>query len=107
MKVPDRGNIIVMNFSPTVGHEQSGIRPAIVVTPAEFNEQGLAFVCPITNTRRGHFFEIEVRGQKTDGVALLYNLRSIDYVSRGAKIVDKVDKKTLREILDKVKIILE
>jgi mRNA interferase MazF len=107
MKIPERGDIVAMDFSPTVGHEQGGYRPAIVLTESDFNREGMVFVCPITNTERGHFFEIKINTDNTKGVVLAYHLRAIDYVSRKGKIVDKVDKKTLDEVLDKVKIILE
>ena len=105
--IPERGDIVVLNFSPIVGHEQGGKRPAIVISDANFNCEGMAFMCPITSTERGHFFEVEIRTENTKGVALVPQLTSIDFIARKAKIVDKVDRKTLEEVLDKVKIILE
>lgn len=106
MKIPERGDIIVFDFSPTSGHEQSGIRPAIVLTNIDFNRGGLVFVCPITSTERGHFFEVKVEAKETRGVILVHQLRSIDYVSRNVKIVDRANTSTTKEVIDKVKIIL-
>ena len=107
MKIPERGDIVVFDFSPTSGHEQSGVRPAVVLTRADFNQEGLVFVCPITSTERGHFFEVKINTKKTTGVVLVHNLRSIDYVARKAIIVDKASQEVLEEVIDKVKIILE
>ena len=35
--VPSRGDIVWMNFTPQTGHEQAGHRPALVVSPREYN----------------------------------------------------------------------
>ncbi len=49
--VPDRGDVIQVNFDPQAGHEQKGRRPALVLSPRAYNEKvGLAILCPITST---------------------------------------------------------
>ncbi|MFO0697848.1 MAG: type II toxin-antitoxin system PemK/MazF family toxin [Nitrospira sp.] len=35
--VPDRGNIVWLQFNPQAGHEQAGHRPALVLSPASYN----------------------------------------------------------------------
>lgn len=107
INIPDRGDVVTLNFSPIVGHEQGGHRPAVVLSDAEFNRAGMAFMCPITSTEREHFFEVKVRAKNTTGVVLVTQLTSIDFLARKVKIVDKVDPSTVNEVLDKVKIILE
>ena len=48
--VPDRGDIVWLQFNPQSGHEQSGKRPALTLSPKEYNQKvGLAIFCPITN----------------------------------------------------------
>ena len=106
MKIPEKGDIIVLDFSPSVGHEQGGTRPALVISDVKFNERGMVFVCPITSTERGHFFETKLDTTKTKGVVLSFQLRSMDFRARKAKIVDRVDASTLEEVIDKVKILL-
>jgi len=105
--IPQRGDIIVCNFSPTSGHEQKGNRPALVVSGKEFNESGLAIVCPITSKEKGYYFEVPIKTKKTSGTVLSYQTRTIDYVSRNAKIVDKIGEEKIREVVEKIKIILE
>lgn len=53
--IPRQGDIIKMNFNPTLGHEQQGRRQALVVGNDSYNNfaQGVAMVCPITNTNKG------------------------------------------------------
>lgn len=53
--VPRRGDVIRLDFNPQTGHEQAGRRPAIVLSPLEYNRKvGLAVVCPITNEQKGY-----------------------------------------------------
>ncbi|MFN8512602.1 MAG: type II toxin-antitoxin system PemK/MazF family toxin [Chloroflexia bacterium] len=51
--VPSRGEIIWLTFDPQAGHEQAGRRPALAVSPANYNGRvGLVLACPITSRRR-------------------------------------------------------
>ena len=47
--VPQQGDAVWLNFNPQAGHEQAGHRPALILTPAAYNQKvGLAILCPIT-----------------------------------------------------------
>ena len=49
-----------MDFDPQQGHEQSGRRPALVISNDILNHHSsMAMVCPITNTNKHHPFHIE------------------------------------------------
>ena len=76
---PLRWAIVIVDFDPTVGHEQRGRRRALVVSYEPFHRSGLATVCPITT--RGPKYPGEVRipaGQTADGLILVHQLRTID-----------------------------
>jgi mRNA interferase MazF len=48
--IPEKGDIIKFNFDPTLGREQAGYRPALIITPQSFNRATqMALVCPITS----------------------------------------------------------
>ena len=48
--IPDMGHIVWLEFSPQAGHEQAGHRPALVLSPGNYNEMtSLALFCPITS----------------------------------------------------------
>jgi mRNA interferase MazF len=52
--VPDRGDVVWLDFTPQAGHEQAGRRPAVVLSPVVYNKKvGLALLCPITNQVKG------------------------------------------------------
>ncbi len=78
--IPDRGDVIMLSFDPTLGHEQAGFRPAVVLSPDIYNKaSGLCLVCPITTKIKGYPFEVNLDGAKTAGVALADQIRFIDW----------------------------
>ena len=89
MSVPDRGDVILLDFDPQVGREQMKRRPALVLSPATFNEVfGLAFVAPVTSKPRGHAFEVKLPpGCGAKGVAMVHQLKSFDWRARRARKV--------------------
>ncbi|HOD58936.1 MAG TPA: type II toxin-antitoxin system PemK/MazF family toxin [Rectinema sp.] len=57
--VPERGDIVWLDFKPQLGHEQRGRRPALTISHRAYNEKvGLAHFCPITSTIKGYPFEV-------------------------------------------------
>ena len=48
--VPDAGDIVWLNFTPQAGHEQAGHRPALVLSPAAYNDKTSLMICgPLTS----------------------------------------------------------
>ena len=82
--VPDAGDIIWTDFDPRVGREQSGRRPALVVSPAAlFAVSGFVIVCPITRTIRDFGSSVLLpSGLAVGGEVLTYQVRSIDTLAR-------------------------
>jgi len=105
---PARGDFIYLDFTPHAGREQAGRRPALVVSPRNFNiATGLFFVCPISNQVTGSPFEVQVpRGAKLTGVILSDQLRSLDWLSRNASFHSSADQGTLCEVLGRLEAIL-
>ena len=79
---PLRWAIVIVDFDPTVGHEQRGRRRALVVSYEPFHRSGLATVCPITTRPPKFPGEVPIpeghAGQTKDGVILVHQLRTID-----------------------------
>ena len=88
--VPDKGDIVLLDFDPSAGKEIIKRRPALVISRQSFNDHaGFSLVAPITNTIRGVGLEIPLQGTATNGVVLMYQLRSLDVVSRNVSFVEK------------------
>lgn len=105
--VPDRGDIIWLNFTPQAGHEQKGLRPAIVISPKEYNKKTeLALCCPITSNIKGYPFEVLVNGKKINGAVLSDHIKNLDWKVRKAKFIEKAHPSVLNECIDKVSLLI-
>lgn len=106
--VPDRGDAIWLHFEPQAGREQSGRRPAVVLSPRDYNERvSLALVCPITSQRKGYPFEVDVPPSSgLSGVVLSDQLRSLNWRARKAEFIGKVGAAVLADIVQKVSLLI-
>ena len=83
----NQGDIITLDFDPQQGHEQSGRRPALVISNDILNHHSsMAMVCPITNTNKHHPFHIELDDRTdTTGVILCDQAKMLDIKARNGK----------------------
>lgn len=90
MYIPDRGDIIWLDFEPSVGKENTKRRPAYVVSRKAFNEHtGFALVAPITSTVRNVRLEVVLEGTETEGAISSYQMKSFDFAQRQATLIEK------------------
>ena len=104
---PERGDIIRLDFDPSVGKEIDKLqRLALVLSPLAFNKSmGLAFVAPITNTIRNIPMEVSLPDKmETTGVIQPWQTRSYDWIERRAKFIEKLDAKSTQRVFDYVKL---
>lgn len=101
MVIPDRGDIAYLDFRPQSAHEQSGRRPALVLSPYSYNAKTkLPFVIPISSKDKGFPLHIQLQGTtKIQGFALIEHLRSVDFAARNGDVVDRVDTQTVDSVL--------
>ena len=107
-RVPHRGDLVWLRFSPQEGHEQAGHRPALVLSPAEYNEKSsVALFCPITSTVKGYPFEVELPpGGMIRGVVLADQVRSLDWRARRLKFAAAAPRQVVGEVLGKLNALL-
>ena len=96
--VPSTGDIIWIQFDPQIGREQAGHRPAVVLTPADYNlRSGLLLCVPLTTRTKDYPFEVPIGG-KRPGVALVDHVKSLDWRGRGATHKGRVTAAELEDI---------
>ncbi|MBV8042432.1 type II toxin-antitoxin system PemK/MazF family toxin [Pluralibacter sp.] len=108
----DRGEIWLVSLDPTAGHEQSGKRPVLIVSPAAFNRiTRLPVVLPITNG--GHFartagfaVSLDGAGTKTTGVIRCDQPRTIDMAARNGKRLECLPDSIINDVLARLATIL-
>lgn len=101
--IPDKGDLVWINFQPTMGHEQSGRRPALILSPKAYNSvTGLAIACPITSRAKGYPFEVALpESSHVIGVVLADHIRNLDWRGRQCELIERVTDSTLRDTLTK------
>ncbi|MGH7158127.1 MAG: endoribonuclease MazF [Candidatus Saccharimonadales bacterium] len=98
MFVPNRGDIVWVNFDPTVGHEQAGKRPALILTGKYYNgKTGLMITCPITSKVKDFPFEVRLTTPKINGVVLASQVKTLDWRARQVSLAAKAPKRVVEE----------
>ena len=96
----DAGDLVWVELDPVRGREQSGRRPAVVITPAAYHEvSGLAVVCPITANPGPWPFKVPLPDAlEIKGAVLVDQVRAVDRVQRIFGRAGRVPDETLARI---------
>ena len=93
-----------ITLNPQSGHEQTGRRPALVLTPESYNgKTGLAIFCPVTSQIKGYPFEVLLpEGLTVKGAILSDQVKSLDWRARSAELICALPEETIAEVLMKL-----
>jgi len=107
--VPSSGDLVWINFDPQAGSEQSGRRPALVLSGETYNRRtGLALFCPITSRVKGYPFELTLpAGLSIKGVVLVDQVRSLDWRVRQVEPAGVVPASILEMVHQKLDVLME
>lgn len=100
-----------MDLSPTRGHEQTGTRPALVVSVDAFNQgpADLVVVLPVTSQSKGIPFHVKIEppegGLALRSFAKCEDVRSISKLRLKGRL-GSVSTGTMAEIEDRLRILL-
>jgi mRNA interferase MazF len=101
---PKRGDICYVSFDPSLGHEQRGRRPALVISNTNnTNVSGMALLCPISTQIKGYPFEVRVETEKTNGVVLVDQIKALDIMHRAVEYFDTAP----ASVVEKVRTLLD
>ncbi|MFZ2737311.1 MAG: endoribonuclease MazF [Burkholderiaceae bacterium] len=106
--VPDAGEVVLLEFDPQAGHEQAGHRPALVISPANYNDKtGLMVCCPLSSQIKGYPFEVLTQVDGIDCAVLSDQVKSLDWKARKAKKKAVVSSKVMLHVRAKIKALLQ
>jgi mRNA interferase MazF len=104
--VPDAGDIVWLRFDPHAGHEQSGHRPAVVLSPAAYNgKTSLMVCCPMTMQIKNYPFEVVIAGA-TPSAVLADQVKSLDWRMRRARRKGSISPSELAEVRAKIRALI-
>jgi mRNA interferase MazF len=103
-RTPERGDLVWLRFDPQAGSEQAGRRPALVLSPSQYNRRaGLALFCPVTSRLQGYPFEVPLpEGLGIEGAVLCDQIKSLDWRARQSQRIASVSREVLEEVTGRV-----
>jgi len=106
--IPERGDLIWLDFQPQSGHEQGGRRPAVVLSPRAYNGKvGLAILCPVTKQAKGYPFEVELPADlEVTGVVLADHIKNLDWQARRAAFICRLPDRLIKDIFAKLAVLI-
>lgn len=98
--VPHKGDIIWIDFNPSAGKEIKKRRSGLVVSSYLFNQSTrFAVICPITSTHKNYPDRFNLKDtSKIKGQVLVSQLKSLDYIERNGKFIEKIPTNDLQQI---------
>lgn len=100
-----QGQILKVNLNPTIGHEQSGYRLALIISNEDFNNYtNLCIVCPISNTNNNFPLHIPLdKRTQTMGFVLCEHLKTLNLNARKTIYIEDIPKDILTKVIKIIK----
>jgi mRNA interferase ChpB len=109
---PARGDIVHVQFDPASGQEMKGPHFGLVVSAKEFNQRGLAMICPISQGEAaaartyGTIVTLTGSGTDTQGAIHCHQLKSLDWRVRKVSLKEIAPAVILDEVAARIEAIL-
>lgn len=107
MQIPDRGDLVYLDFNRHTGREQAGRRP-VVLSPQSFNQTtGYASVCPISRTDGKWGFHVHLPdGLEVNGIVITDQVKNLDFLARNMEIKGQAPEDIVNTCLKKIRTFL-
>ena len=99
--VPQRGDVVWIDFDPQAGHEQAGRRPALILSDKKYNgRSSLVVLCPITSQHKPYPFIVALPPAllPKESYVLADQVKSLDWRQRNASFITKAPANSVEEV---------
>jgi mRNA interferase MazF len=101
--VPERNDMVWLDFEPTKGKEVGKYRPALVLSSKAYNQQtGLLICCPISSSIRGFPTEVPVRNLEVPSVVAASLIQTLSWRERKAKRIADAETGVIEQVLQRL-----
>jgi mRNA interferase MazF len=101
--IPERNEIIWLDFEPTKGKEVGKYRPALVLSSKQYNKQtGLLICCPISTSIRGTATEVSVDNLDQPSVVASSLIQTLSWKDRKANFIAKAETGVMDQVLVRI-----
>ncbi|NQT60433.1 MAG: type II toxin-antitoxin system PemK/MazF family toxin [Bacteroidetes bacterium] len=107
--IPERGDIVWIDFNAQVGHEQQkGRRPAMIISHKSYNQKvGLALFCPITSKIKNYSFEVNIELDQIKGAILSDQVKSLDWMVRDIEFIGKSSPEIIESVIERIELLIK
>lgn len=101
--VPERNDIIWLDFEPSRGKEIGKYRPALVLSSATYNQRtGLLICCPVSTSICGAATEVPVGNLDQPSVVASNLIQTLSWRDRKAKLITPADHGVIDQVLIRI-----
>ena len=101
--IPDRNDLIWLDFEPTKGKEIGKYRPALVLSSKAYNSQtGVLICCPVSTSIRGSATEVPINNLKQPSVVASGFIQTLSWKGRGVKYIDQAEAGVMDQVLVRI-----
>ena len=101
--IPERFDVIFLDFEPKKGKEIGKYRPALVLSSKEYNKKtDLLICCPISTSIRGHLTEVPVDGLEKPSIIASNIIQTLSWQDRKAKFINKISHEVFESVLQRL-----
>lgn len=98
--IPDRNEIVWLDFEPTKGKEIGKYRPAFVLSSRDYNARtGLLICCPVSTSIRGHATEVPVTNLDRPSVVAANLIQTLSWKERHAKFISQAQEDVMAQVV--------
>ena len=98
--IPQRNDIVWLDFEPVKGKEIGKYRPALVLSSKEYNQKsGLLICCPISTSIRGGVTEVPVKNLDKPSVVAASLIQTLSWADCSAKLITTADSGVMEDVL--------
>lgn len=101
--IPDRNELVWLDFEPKKGKEIGKYRPALVLSSRAYNKQtGVLICCPVSTSIRGSATEVAINNLNQPSVAASGFIQTLSWKSRGVKYIDQAEAGVMEQVLVRI-----
>jgi mRNA interferase MazF len=98
--IPDRNDIVWLDFEPVKGKEIGKYRPALILSSIDYNKQtGLVICSPISTSLRAHQTEITIDNLDSPSVVAASLIQTLSWKDRQVKLITRAKPGVMEQVL--------
>ncbi|WP_192483656.1 MULTISPECIES: type II toxin-antitoxin system PemK/MazF family toxin [Cysteiniphilum] len=98
--IPERNDIVWLDFEPTKGKEIGKYRPAFVLSSKEYNSKTATLICcPVSTSIRGGATEVSINNIDNPSVVASSIVQTLSWKERKCRFIAKAEKGVFKDVI--------